>query len=84
MDQIYQDNIEIKYCPTKLMIGDFFTKPLQDKHFLYFRDLILGKLSVSSTDIDDRSVLEGVPLKDRHSGPWQPNNNISVFVVNRL
>jgi hypothetical protein len=60
-DQIEKDNIEIKYCPTKLMIGDFFTKPLQGKQFTYFRDLILGKVSVSSTDIDDRSVLEGVP-----------------------
>jgi hypothetical protein len=38
--------------------GYFFTKHLQGKQFTYFRNLILGKVSVSSTDIDDRSVLE--------------------------
>jgi myosin-crossreactive antigen len=40
------------------MIGDFFTKPLQGKKFEYFRDLILGKKSIPTMDIDDRSVLE--------------------------
>jgi hypothetical protein len=62
-DQIEKDNIEIQYLPTKhIVIGDFFTKPLQGKQFTYLRNLILGKVSVSSTDIDDRSVLEGVPM----------------------
>jgi hypothetical protein len=51
-DLIDKGNIEIKYCPTKLMIGDFFTKPLQGKQFAYFRDLILGKRSFSPTEID--------------------------------
>jgi hypothetical protein len=40
------------------MISDFFTKPLQGKKFAYFRDLVLGKESASSIEIDDRSVLE--------------------------
>ena len=40
------------------MIGDFFTKPLQGKKFEYFRDLILGKKSVSTMEIVDRSVLK--------------------------
>jgi hypothetical protein len=50
------------------MIGDFCTKPLQGKQFTYFRNLILGKVSVSSTDIDDWSVLEGVPLSSEDEG----------------
>jgi hypothetical protein len=37
-DQIEKDNIEIQYLPTKLMIGDYFTKPLQGKPFIYFRN----------------------------------------------
>jgi hypothetical protein len=57
-DQVEKGNVEIKYCPTNLMIGDFFTKPLQGKKFEYFRDLILGKISVSTTEIVDRSVLQ--------------------------
>jgi hypothetical protein len=57
-DQVEQGNVEICYCPTNMMIGDFFTKPLQGKKFEYFRDLILGKKSISTLEIVDRSVLE--------------------------
>jgi hypothetical protein len=49
--------VEIRYCPTNMMIGDFFTKPLHGKNFEYFRDLILGKKSVSSMAIDAKRVL---------------------------
>ena len=34
--------IEIHYCPTKEMLGDFFTKPLQGALFIKFRNSILG------------------------------------------
>jgi hypothetical protein len=57
-DQVEKGNVEIQYCPTGYMIGDFFTKPLQAKKFEYFRDLILSKKSISTMDIVDRSVLE--------------------------
>jgi hypothetical protein len=56
-DQVEKGHFEIRYCPTNMMIGDFFTKPLQGKKFEFFRDLILGKTSVSSIEIDARSVL---------------------------
>jgi hypothetical protein len=41
------------------MIGEFFTKPLQGKKFVFFRDSILGKESISTMEIVDRSVMEG-------------------------
>ena len=41
-DQVTRDNVTIKYCPTELMVADFFTKPLQGKRFREFRDAILG------------------------------------------
>ena len=37
-DRIKEGNIKVKYCPTNLMIGDFFTKPLQGCKFKQFRD----------------------------------------------
>jgi hypothetical protein len=58
-DQVEKGNVEICYCPTNMMIGDFFTKALQGKKFEYFRDLILGKKSISTVEIVDRSVLDG-------------------------
>ena len=36
--------LKIVYCPTKSMRADGFTKPLQGKSFLEFRDYILGYL----------------------------------------
>jgi hypothetical protein len=94
-DQVDKGNIEIKYCPTNMMIGDFFTKPLQGKKFVFFRDLILGKKSVSTMEIVDRSVLEGKNsngeaqlTKSRQKYSHTDGNNdddettSSVFLVN--
>ena len=35
-------NVEIKYCPTGEMIGDFMTKPKQGREFKRFRNDIMG------------------------------------------
>jgi hypothetical protein len=91
-DQVEKGNVEIKYCPTNMMIGDFFTNSLQGKKFKFFRDLILGKKSVSAMEIDARSVLkddgnngEFICVKDRPSDEHeQPSStNCSVFLDNR-
>jgi hypothetical protein len=42
-DQVEKRNLEIQYCPTDDMIGDYYTKPLQGGKFLKFRKLILGE-----------------------------------------
>ena len=41
-DQQEKGNVSVEYCPTKEMIGDFYTKPKQGKEFRKFRDLIMG------------------------------------------
>jgi hypothetical protein len=35
-DQVEKKNLQIKYCPTDDMIGDFHTKPLQGEKFRQF------------------------------------------------
>jgi hypothetical protein len=35
--------LDIQYCPTNEMVGDFFTKPLQGKKFTLFRKIIMGE-----------------------------------------
>ena len=40
--------IRIQHCPTSEMLGDFFTKPLQEMLFKKFRDVILGYEHVDS------------------------------------
>ena len=41
-DKVKEDEMSILYCPTKEMIGDFYTKPLQGTLFKQHRDAILG------------------------------------------
>jgi hypothetical protein len=57
-DQVEKGNLNIEYCPTDEMIGDFMTKPLQGRLFRKFRDLIMGVSSVPRERSDGRSVLD--------------------------
>ena len=34
--------MKVEYCPTEIMIADFYTKPLQSKIFRLFRNMILN------------------------------------------
>jgi hypothetical protein len=36
--------ISIGWCPTKKMVADFMTKPLQGSHFKNLRDCIMGRV----------------------------------------
>eukprot|EP00957_Ditylum_brightwellii_P142902 10888293-Ditylum_brightwellii.AAC.1 len=41
-DCIEAGNLTMEYCPTGMMIGDFYKKALQDKAFRTFQDLIMN------------------------------------------
>ena len=41
-DKIKSNEVQIAYCPTDDMIADFFTKPLQGRKFITFRNFILN------------------------------------------
>jgi hypothetical protein len=41
-DQAEKGNVQIEYCPTDDMVGNFHTKPLEGEKFRRFRDAILG------------------------------------------
>ena len=45
-DRVERGDVNIKYCPTKLMIADFFTKPLQGTFFKRLKAVIMGQVSV--------------------------------------
>ena len=42
-DQVNQGNLNVKYCPTDEMIGEFMTKPLQGLKFMKFQKIIMGE-----------------------------------------
>jgi hypothetical protein len=57
-DRVAKGEVVIKYCPTKEMLADFFTKPLQGTPFRKFRDAIMNIDPASYPAADHRSVLE--------------------------
>ena len=57
-DRIEKKEVTVEYCPTKEMVEDFFTKPLQGVLFCQFRDRIMNTDPVSTTmSQNHRSVL---------------------------
>ena len=52
--------IEVNYCPTHLMIADYFTKPLQGKMFKMFRYLIMVYVNVND-------ILQAIELSLKES-----------------
>ena len=41
-DKVKDNEVKILYCPTKEMVGDFYTKALQGMLFKVHRNAILG------------------------------------------
>ena len=60
-DRIKAKEIRVEYCPSKDLIADFFTKPLQGQLFYKLRAFILNLPEDDPSpapDLDHRSVLE--------------------------
>ena len=78
-DQIDSKEIRVEYCPTKRMLGDFFTKPTQGRLFQWQRDQIMGLdedseyysgiKSIDATELDpEKNYLnEGCSSSDQRS-----------------
>jgi len=50
-DRVHNNEVSIRHCPTDMMLADFWTKPLQGKLFLKFRDQILGITCIEYPDV---------------------------------
>jgi hypothetical protein len=59
-DRIALNEVRVEYCPTKAMIADFFTKPLQGSQFPNFRNFIMNVSDDVSHSQNHRSVLNNV------------------------
>ncbi len=49
--------VEIEWCPTKEMVADYMTKPLQGSHFRRLRDLIMWTTSIKKAKIPSKSTV---------------------------
>jgi hypothetical protein len=64
-DRIARKEVAIQYCPTKQMVADYFTKPLQGALFYKFRDQIMSVVPMSTILGDHRSVLNNKSSETR-------------------
>ena len=69
-DQVQQNKVSIKHCPTITMRADFFTKPLQGMLFYHLRDLIMNLAPENPYHSSHRSVLQ-----DTDEGRNKSNDN---------
>ena len=69
-DRIARKEVAIQCCPTKEMVADHFTEPLQGELFCKFRDQIMGVVPMNAITGDHRSVLDDVP--SNHSPSARP------------
>ena len=69
-DRIAQGEVSVEYCPTKEMLADFFTKPLQGSLFKTFRNQIMNYNPVADSGQDYRSVLSLVESEPRTDDGW--------------
>ena len=62
-DRIKSKEIRIEYCPTGIMLADYFTKPLQGLIFRELRDMIMGNTAIvlpSSLAVPKAGVIPAV------------------------
>ena len=57
-DVVDRKEIKIEYCPTKQMLADYFTKPLNGRLFKYFRDIIMGYIPIRELIEKTRSKMK--------------------------
>ena len=63
-DRVNKNEIKIEYCPTEIMLADFFTKPLQGSLFKFFRDIIMGYKSIEAVLPDTYKITLSPKIKE--------------------
>jgi hypothetical protein len=70
-DRVDKGEIQVEYCPTELMLADYFTKPLQGALFRRFWDIIMGRTHINQI-LDDSSY----SIKERVENRVQNKENV--------
>ncbi len=55
-DRVNMKELTIKWCPTKQMVADFITKPIQGSHYRHLRDYITGRVCSSKPKMEAVNV----------------------------
>jgi hypothetical protein len=64
-DRVNTKEVSLHWCPTKEMVADFWTKPLQGSHFRKLRDYIMGRVRCVKPKADGASVVKTKTAKKK-------------------
>jgi hypothetical protein len=64
-DQVNMKELTIEWCPTKQMVADFMTKPIQGSHFRHLRDYIMGRVYSSRPKMEAVHIDEEINNKKK-------------------
>ena len=73
----------MQYCPTELLIADFYTKPLQGAQFRKLRDIILNIKDGVSTNVKKPAVNKK-KISDKTSVLSCPQECVEKYVSKKL
>ena len=65
-DRLESEGINVVYCPTSLMVANFFTKPLQGHLFKTLRDVVLGYTRFDSLTVDNKDATSQERVRQDH------------------
>ena len=75
-DRVKSGEVRIKYCPTGIMIADYFTKALQGATFWRLRDMIMGNTEIELPQPDGRMIDERLEDDGRGYFGYGPSDGI--------
>ncbi len=64
-DRVNMKEVSLHWCPTKEMVADFWTKPLQGSHFRKLRDYSMGRVRCVKPKADGVSVVKTKTAKKK-------------------
>ena len=74
-DRIDKNELSVEYCPTELMVADYFTKPLQGSLFKTLRRVIMGHDTLHNI-LSDISMKERVGNRNVSEGEHVADNKL--------
>ena len=86
-DCVDKKMVEIKYCPTALMLADYFTKALQGNVFRRFRSVIMGNTHINDLLLDPEFSLKerveklNIVIKNQSSNNKKGQRNVTYAEV---
>ena len=64
VDRLKKEQMDIEYCPTGMMLGDFFTKSLQGSLFRKMQDVVMGLQPITTLKTEEELNEEKSSIKD--------------------